>query len=496
VTPESTSGARAAAAADDATRGSAIKLAAEILSRLLTLATTILIIRSLGVSAFGAFGSLWILAPLFAELAEFGLQATASRALVAGTFSLRAFIRARATVFALVAVLVVTATATPLASVIEGVAPPWLQLGVLAVLILYFALSGWGEFLGVALRCRGARVQEGLVLLLLRASGLALAAAALAVGAGFGGLAWALAVSTVPGSALGAWLLRRHPAGVPGADAPVARVVRAAVPLAVYGGLLLLSPRVEFLVLRWVRGDYETGLFLTALNVLWPLSLVPSAVAAGAMPALTREALAGEGLVRRRTAATLALFAAPATVGLMIVAPALVPFVFGADFAPAAVWLRIMALALIPMFINGLVTWALIAAERAGRVPRLITTRIAVAFLLALFLVPRFGATGAAVGFVLAELLLLVLGLRACSAARFAVPVVRPVAVALVACVPMAFAVWGVRDGLPLALTVGVLTWAATLAAAWRLLPGPTARLLGGLVPPASPGAGEAGGRP
>jgi O-antigen/teichoic acid export membrane protein len=491
VTPETAARARAADEADEATRGSAIKLVAEVLSRLLTLATTILIARSLGVSAFGAFGSLWILAPLFAELAEFGLQATASRALVAGTFSLGAFVRARATAFGLVAVLVLVAVATPLASVVEGMAPPWVQLGVLAVLILYFALSGWGEFLGVALRCRGARVQEGVLLLVLRASGLALAAAALGAGAGFGGLAGALAVSTLPGIAVGAWLLHRHPAAVPGAGAPVARVLRAAAPLAVYGGLLLLSPRVEFLVLRWVRGDYETGLFLTALNVLWPLSLVPSAVAAGAMPALTREALAGEGLVRRRTAATLALFAAPATVGLMIVAPVLVPFVFGADFGPAAGWLRIMALALIPMFMNGLVTWALIAAERAGRVPRLVATRIAVAFLLALFLVPRFGATGAAIGFVLAEVLLLGLGLRACSAARFAVPVARPVAVALVASVPMAFAVWGVQDSLPLALAVGVLTWAATLAAAWRLLPHLTAQLLGGRAPRVPTGSGD-----
>jgi O-antigen/teichoic acid export membrane protein len=262
----------------------------------------------------------------------------------------------------------------------------------------------------------------------------------------------------------------------------------------VYGGLLLLSPRVEFLVLRWTRGDYETGLFLTALNVLWPLSLVPSAVASGAMPALTREALAGGGLVRRRTAATLALFAAPAAVGLMIVAPALVPFVFGADFAPAAVWLRIMALALIPMFINGLVSWAIIAADKAALLPRLVAARIAAAFVLALILVPRFGATGAAVGFVIAEVLLLAIGLRACSAARFAVPVARAILAALVASVPMALAVSGVSDNLLLALAVGLVTYAATLAAAWRLAPGLAGRLLGAGT--GSPGSPQRQGRP
>ena len=73
-----------------------------------------------------------------------------------------------------------------------------------------------------------------------------------------------------------------------------------------------------------------------------------------------------------------------------------------------------------------------------------------------------------------------ILGLRALRAARFPVPVARPVAQALLLTVPMAFAVWGVRDSLWLALAVGVVTWGATVAAAWQLLPGPASRMLGG----------------
>ncbi|MBN2368899.1 MAG: lipopolysaccharide biosynthesis protein [Vicinamibacteria bacterium] len=479
--PQDARHGRTVSEADDATRGSVIKLAAETVSRLITLATTVLITRALGVSGWGAFGSHWILAPLFAEMTEFGLQATASRALVAGTLSLRSLVRARIVVFGLVSALVLAGTTTPLSTLIQVRAPSWLLLDALAGLIFYFALSGWGEFLGVALRCRRARVQEGILLLALRSSGLILAAAALAAGAGFAGLAWALAFSPIPAIGLGAWLLGRRPAQVREVDASVLQVLRNAAPLAAYAGLLLLSPRVEFLVLRWVRGDAETGLFLTALNLLWPLSLVPNAVAAGAMPALTREALRGAGHVRQRTAAMLALFAAPAAVGLMIVAPGLIRFIFGADFAPAAIWLRLLALALIPMFFGGLLSWALIAAGRAALLPWLLAIRIAAAFLLALILVPRFGATGAAAGFVVAEVLLLVLGTRACSIARFAVPVVRPAILALAATAPMAFAVWGVGDSPLLALAVGVLTYGATLAAAWRLFPRLAGRLLGGM---------------
>jgi O-antigen/teichoic acid export membrane protein len=465
--------------AGDATRGSAIKLAAEVLTRLITLSTTLLIIRELGVARWDVFGRLWFVAPLVAELAEFGLQATASRALVAGTLSLKALVRARAALFVVVGGAVLTVAATPLGGRVEGWAPSWLHLGVLAILTLYFALSGWGEFLGVALRCRGARVQEGLVLLVLRGGGLALVAAALVHGAGFAALAGALALSTGPALALGAWLLVRYPPSVPGEDAAVGRVFRLSIPLALYAGLLILSPRVEGLVLSWVGQGDDPGLFIAALNLLWPLSLVPNAVASGAMPALTREALLGRGMVRRRTAATLALLAAPAAVGLLIVAPSLVPFLLGEAFAPAAQWLRILALALVPLFLNGLVSWALIAAERASVLPRLVATRIAVAFLLAVVLVPRYGATGAAAGFVVAETVLLVLGTRAASAARFPVPTMGSITGGLAATLPMAFAVWGVRDSLLLALPVGIVTWAATLAAAWALLPGPVRRFLG-----------------
>ena len=112
-------------------------------------------------------------------------------------------------------------------------------------------------------------------------------------------------------------------------------MLHESAPLAVHGGLLLLSPRVEFLVLSWLWQDgSQVGLFYAGLNVIWFLSMVPTAVSAGAMPALTREALHGEGSVRRRTAVTLALLGAPAAAGLALVAPALATFLLGRGYAP------------------------------------------------------------------------------------------------------------------------------------------------------------------
>jgi O-antigen/teichoic acid export membrane protein len=444
--------------ARDATRGSAIKLAAEALSRLVGLATTLLLVRGLGAEDFGAFGRLSVIALLSAELAELGIQTLASRALVAGTLSLRALVRVRLLLFAIVG---------GGALLLAGRAP------VLSPLVLWFVLSGFGEFLGVALRCQGRRVAEAVLLLCLRSLGLVGVAIVLAQGGGLVALAWALAASTLPALLLGSAWLSRSPSAGP--DASAAAVMREALPLALHGGLVLLSPRVEFLVLSLLRGDRETGLFLAALRVYEFLNVIPAAVSAGAMPGLTREALRAYGDVRARTAWTLALLGVPAAAGLALVAPAVARLLLGpgyeADaYAATAAPLRVLAAALPALFANGLLLASLVAASRGRVLPRLTATRVVFAAVLAIPLVTRLGGLGAAVGIVAAEWLLLLMAWRACRAASFAVELGRPLAGAALAALPMAAAVFPVRGELALALPLGAAVQLATLVLLRRRL--------------------------
>ncbi len=445
--------------ARDASRGSAIKLAAEALSRLVGLATTLLLLRGLGAADFGAFGRVSVIALLLAELAELGLQTLASRALVAGSLSLRALVRVRLLLFGVVGGIAIAGAGS---------------FPVLAPLVLWFALSGWGEFLGVALRSRGHRVAEAVVLLVLRTGGLVAAAAVLWRGAGLVPLSWGLAASTLPALLLGWWLLRGT-RGI-GKDEGVATVMREAFPLAVHSGLVLLSPRVEFLVLSLLRADRETGLFLAALRVYEFLNVIPAAVSAGAMPGLTREAIRGRGEVRQRTAWTLAFLAAPAAVGLALVAGPVARLLLGPGYDAAAYAgteapLRLLALALPALFLNGLLLASLVAASRGPWLPRLTAARVLVAFLMAVPLVTRAGGTGAALGIAIAEWLLLVLAARACRRASFPIALVRPLAWAVAGALPMAIAVFPVREDLRLALPLGAAVQGIVLLAARRAPP-------------------------
>ncbi|HVQ28003.1 MAG TPA: polysaccharide biosynthesis C-terminal domain-containing protein, partial [Vicinamibacteria bacterium] len=345
--------------------------------------------------------------------------------------------------------------------------------------------AGWAEILGVALRARGRRKAEAAIILTLRLAGLVLVATALWRGGTLAACAWALALSTLPPCLLAAVLLARAPVASTteptGADPSPLLILRASFPLAVNGGLALLSLRVELLVMSALRAPEEVGYFTAALLVVQALNFVPNALCAGAMPALTREALRvqaggapGEGAtdaVRRRTAATVAFAAVPAAIGLALVAPTLPRFLLQEAYSDAALPLAVFALSVVPLFLNGLFTYALIAAERASLLPRLTAVRVVLAAILAAVLVPAAGAVGAALGFVLSELVLVALGSRAATQARFPVRVARPVLAALVAALPMAAAVAPLRANLPLAILAGVITYGAAVALGARISP-------------------------
>lgn len=456
--------------AKDATLGSAIKLGAELLGRALAVVTGLLIARGLGPADYGVFAFVAGVAVLASELGELGLQGTAQRALVARTLTLRSMLEAKGLLLGLLlgaGGLLVAVTGG------GGDAP---RLGVLVPLVLYFLLAGWSEFLGVALRARGERGGEAATILAFRASALALVGLVFWRDLGLLGLAWALAASPLLAILLGATLLARtrvEPENPARLEASRIRdILRLAFPLGVNGALSLLSLRVEILLLPLFLGDHETGLYAAALKVVDSLILVPAAIAAGAMPALTREALVGSGPVRERTATSVALLGVPAAVGLALLAPGIVTLLFGADFAPAGGALRVLAVALLAIFVNNVLLHALIALGRAPLLPRLTAVRVGFAAVAALVLIPRFGITGAAWGFTLSELLLLPLAARACAREGFAVPVLRGVSLAAALSLPMAVVLAALGRGAALvSIGLGGLTYAATLFATWRLLP-------------------------
>jgi O-antigen/teichoic acid export membrane protein len=447
--------------AAQAVRGSAIRLGAEVVGRALSVATTFLIAVALDAAGFGSFAALSGVAVIVAELADLGLTGTAAPALVSGRLSLRALLRPKLAISAALLALAVLQAALGLTG----------SALLLFAFVLYFVGAGWCEILGVALRASGRPGQEAAVLLALRASGLLAVGLALAGGASLSRVAWAQAASTLPALALAGALLVPRPR--PGAGAPdpgPLRVLREALPLAVNGGLALLSLRVELLLLYALQDPLQAGLFGAALKFLESVNAVPAAVVAGALPALTREALApASDAVRARTAQLVLLLAVPAAAGLLLLAPGLA-VLLGPGYAGAAPLLRLLAPGVVVLFTNAVLLHALIAAGRADRLPWLTALRVAAAAVLAAVSVPIWGASGAAISFLASELLLLLLARRAASAVGFPVRLRGPLLGAVAATVPMALVVAVLPLSTLPAVAAGAAVYAATLLASRRRL--------------------------
>lgn len=435
--------------------------------------TFYLLAKGLGVSDFGTFTGLSIWAVVLAETGELGLQGLASQALVTRELSLRAIFRAKC-LATMLGLLVCVASVS--VSMLTG------SSQVLGILVLFFLCAGWSELAGVALRARGRATAEAVVILALRASGLLFVGGLLVVTRpSVEGVAWAHVASTIPALALGSWLVRREVESESVSMGSVIGVLRRSAPLAVNGGLALVSLRMELLVLRAVSSASQTGIFALALRVIEFLSMVPSAVAGGAMPGLAREARSASLAVRRRTAWTLALLAGAASSGLALVAPGIVGLFGESEYLAAAGPMRILALAVVPLFANVLLSHSLVAAGRPERLPRLTVFRVLTALVLAILLAPRLGALGAAVGFLASELVLLFFAARACKDVRFPVSVLVPFGSGIGLALPMAAVVAWVGHALlgigiatrtvtVVQIVAGIVTWAATLAGGWAWL--------------------------
>jgi O-antigen/teichoic acid export membrane protein len=438
--------------------------------RLLSVVTNVVIGRALGPADYGQLGIVREAANVAAEASDLGLQATAGRELVARTVPLVPLLRAKLLLTAVTVAGGALVAVPRLVGIGSAETGAWLAL--FAIFVLYFTLAGWTELLGVVLRVRGYRLQEALTILCFRAGLLVLAAGALYLSAGLEMLAWAHAAATLPALVLAGWLVARAQAGDAGGEPAIGigALLRRALPLGANGVLSLLSVRIELFALGLWVSDLQAGLFASALNILLPLLVFPSAICGGAMPALTREALRGEGPVRARTSLTLALLAAPAAIGLGLV-PGVVGVLFGGKYDGAAAILRVLAPLVPVVFMNALLLHALIAVGRPDRVARLTAVRTAVAAVAAVILIPRAGALGAAAGFFTAELSLLLLARYACASAGFPVSVVRPLARGAALSVPMAVALLVASLPPMVEVALGVAIYAATLAIAFKIRP-------------------------
>lgn len=255
-------------------------------------------------------------------------------------------------------------------------------------------------------------------------------------------------------------------------------LARRAAPLGVAGLLVLLYDALAPLLLARLADWRAVALFATATRFTSPALVAIQALNGAFFPILSgqwrRDPVAFAATQQDALLLAMAL-AAPLFAALHVSAEAIMQLL-GPDFAPAAPLLRLMAWVLLARAVTTAMSPLILIAGRQGRAMRLTLAALATQLTALLLLVPRFGATGAAIGYLAVELTLGTLAVSALAQASAAVRLDwRPAASVAAAAILSALLIGATPlDGtLTGGAIAGMLTVAATLALARRRLATP-----------------------
>ena len=182
-------------------------------------------------------------------------------------------------------------------------------------------------------------------------------------------------------------------------------LLRETLPFGLGALCIIALYREDTLMLNWLRGDAETGIYQAAFRLMEGTLLVPQAVALAAYPTFSRlfhqkEAIRPSAEKLQRWLLVLCL---PMMVGGILLTPKVFEF-FQSDFIPSVGVLQILLLALPALYLNYLVGTLLRSVDRQIYNLYSAAAALAVNFALNLALIPALGAKGAATATVLTQL--------------------------------------------------------------------------------------------
>jgi O-antigen/teichoic acid export membrane protein len=154
--------------------------------------------------------------------------------------------------------------------------------------------------------------------------------------------------------------------------------------------------RADALLINAIIGVGATGVYSVASSVAETLWYVPSAIAVVVFSRTAALGIAAASLTSTATRVTLALGLAGA-IPVALLAPVLVPLVYGASFAAAGTALQLLLPGVVAYGVATVVGQFLTAAGAPGRTTVAVLAGLTVNLLLDLVAIPRFGIAGAAV---------------------------------------------------------------------------------------------------
>ena len=434
-------------------------VAAQATTKAINLLVSIALVRWLGVDELGRYAYVLAFCFPFGALADFGLA----------TLAIRDASRAPAHAPRVIAVArrasVTLAVASSAAMV--GLA---LLLGHETAVVAAIGLGGLASIVSaltmpslVLLTARERMDRLSLYRVVAALLSSAITAGVLAVG---GGVVALLAGSLIAGLVM--WRVAQRLAGRGHTTAAIptgaaGAMLRRAVPFGVLMAGFALYYRIDMVMLEWLAAPGELGRYAAAYRFLDAVIALAASLGGPLFPRLASVAVTAPAEARRLLESgwrPLLALGLPLTIGTLAVADDLVALLFGPEFSGAGRLLRLLILGTLPLFWVNVASHALIAADRVWALVGVYALSVLVNVVGNAILVPRWGATGAALATVACEWLNLVLVVRLLRAAfgvRVSTTGLWRYAVAILAMLAL----------LSLARPLGVLATVALAAAAY-----------------------------
>jgi O-antigen/teichoic acid export membrane protein len=187
------------------------------------------------------------------------------------------------------------------------------------------------------------------------------------------------------------------------------RMLRESVPYGVATTVGILYFRVALIVVSAVSSADQTGYYATAFKIVEVLAATAFLMSGSAFPIFARAGRHDHERLRYgtdRVTETAMIAGVYLALSLLISAPFIIQVLAGSSFKPAVPVLRLQGLTLVATFLGATWGFTLLSLREHRRLLSSNALALAVAIGLSLWLVPRFGAQGAAAGTAATEFVL------------------------------------------------------------------------------------------
>jgi len=239
-------------------------------------------------------------------------------------------------------------------------------------------------------------------------------------------------------------------------------------PFFLVSAVAIIQNRIDVIMISKLVNNTEVGIFSAANELINILYLIPNLVSNVLFPVFSRQyyestkSLVASGNL---TIKYMAIIGLPISAGIYFVAPSVIPLIYGADYANAVSVMRILGLGIFITFVLSLIAYVLTAADKIRHVT--ITNLLSILAHIALnfWLIPLYGAGGAAAALLISGCIGTVYLYRIYVTSFAGTVVLKSIIKPLLATLFMSLILWLVQINLPFTILLGVCSYTVALGA-------------------------------